>query len=354
VIVQLMLRLRRALRRPPSVLRIGALLFSVIAYGTTGFLFFEVGGRPELGWDDALWWTAATLTTVGYGDVFPMTSGGRFAVAVPVMLLGIGLLGYVLSLAASALVEARTKEATGMATLKLEGHLIVVNYPSLAKVERLLDEVAGSQVLGERVQVVIIDEDLPQLPPELAHRPGVHFVRGNPARDETLARAAVDHAARAVILSKRPGDPHSDDLAVAVVLSIETRRRAIHTVVECVDTASEEILRKAGCNSIVCASRFDAHVLGAEMAMPGAQDVFELLLSTRQGPQLLFLPAHEHGTFGSASTALRRSGRFPIGVRRGGAVQLGPPDAEALGPTDELVVLCSGTRGAGGPIAASK
>jgi voltage-gated potassium channel len=352
MIVQLALRLRRVARHPPSVVRVAALLIAVIAYGTSGFLFFEVEQRPELRWEDALWWTLVTLTTVGYGDVFPMTAGGRFAVALPVMVLGIGLLGYVLSIAATALVEARTKEVTGMATLELKGHLIVINHPSPAKVERLLDELAGSVVLGEDQEVVVIDESLPQLPPELARRAGIHFVRGDPARDETLTRAAIDHAARAVILSKIPGDPHSDHLTAAVVLAIEARCRTVHTVAECVDPASAELLRKAGCNSVVCASRFDAHVLGAEMAMPGAQDVFEMLLSTRRGPQLLFIAAAEHATFGAACSALRSGGRFPIGLRRGGAVRLGPADGEALTPADELVVLCSSselTAGAPGP-----
>ncbi len=38
---------------------------------------------------DALWWGLTTMTTVGYGDVFPVTAEGRFAAAV-LMILGIG------------------------------------------------------------------------------------------------------------------------------------------------------------------------------------------------------------------------------------------------------------------------
>lgn len=43
---------------------------------------------------DALWWSATTVTTVGYGDRFPVTGQGRF-VAVGLMLGGIALLGIV-------------------------------------------------------------------------------------------------------------------------------------------------------------------------------------------------------------------------------------------------------------------
>jgi voltage-gated potassium channel len=43
---------------------------------------------------DALWWACTTVTTVGYGDRFPVTTEGRF-VAVALMLVGIGLVGAV-------------------------------------------------------------------------------------------------------------------------------------------------------------------------------------------------------------------------------------------------------------------
>jgi voltage-gated potassium channel len=339
VIVPLGLVVRRVWTKPPSSVRVASLLVALVAYGTSGFLFFEVEGRPDLTVLDALWWTSATLTTVGYGDIFPMTTEGRFLVAVPMMVLGIGLFGYVLSIAAVHLVETRSKETMGMASLSLRDHLLVVNFPNLAKIERLLDEVRGSSVLGAGTEVVIIDEDLAQLPVELASRDGVHFVRGNPARDETLSRASIDGATRAFVLSKRPGDPHSDDLAIAIALAIEARKPSIHSVVECVDVASEEVLRKAGSNSVVCGSRFDAHFLGAEMAMPGAQDVVDQLLSTRVGPALEFVPAGASTTFGDAAGATRARGQIALGLRRRGEVRLNPPDGEPIVGGDELIVM---------------
>ena len=41
---------------------------------------------------DSLWWSMVTLTTVGYGDIVPMTLSGRMA-AVAIMLTGVAVLG---------------------------------------------------------------------------------------------------------------------------------------------------------------------------------------------------------------------------------------------------------------------
>jgi voltage-gated potassium channel len=54
---------------------------------------------------DALWWAFVTLTTVGYGDRFPVNMGGR-VVAVGVMFAGIGVIGALASILASLLVTS--------------------------------------------------------------------------------------------------------------------------------------------------------------------------------------------------------------------------------------------------------
>ncbi len=56
---------------------------------------------------DALWWAIVTVTTVGYGDKFPTTAGGR-VVAVILMLVGIGLIGVLTATVASLFIKEHT------------------------------------------------------------------------------------------------------------------------------------------------------------------------------------------------------------------------------------------------------
>ncbi|CAM3194926.1 potassium channel family protein [Nocardioides dubius] len=66
---------------------------------------------------DALWWATTTVTTVGYGDRFPVTTEGRL-VAVMLMLVGIGLVGSVTASIASWLLARVAAEQANATTIQ--------------------------------------------------------------------------------------------------------------------------------------------------------------------------------------------------------------------------------------------
>ena len=66
---------------------------------------------------DALWWGITTMTTVGYGDVYPTTAEGRIA-ASALMLLGIGLFSAVTAIITSFLVTSRNEPADPVTSIE--------------------------------------------------------------------------------------------------------------------------------------------------------------------------------------------------------------------------------------------
>jgi len=88
---------------------------------------------------DALWWAIVTVTTVGYGDRYPVSGGGRVVAAI-LMLVGIGLIGVLTATVASVFIKEHTdanKEEFKKGHADLGQQLSVIS-DRLADVERRL------------------------------------------------------------------------------------------------------------------------------------------------------------------------------------------------------------------------
>ncbi len=67
----------------------------VILAGSFSFFLFEVGINPQVTtFFDSVWWAVVTLTSLGYGDIYPMTTEGRI-VGIFLMFLGVLLIGLI-------------------------------------------------------------------------------------------------------------------------------------------------------------------------------------------------------------------------------------------------------------------
>jgi voltage-gated potassium channel len=110
----------------------------VVIMGALMALSFEQGveGSNIASLPDALWWAITTVTTVGYGDRFPVTGGGR-AIAVVLMVMGIALFGFLAGSLASFFLGREEEEGPDPQLVMIEQRL--------ERIERMLaaDETKG-------------------------------------------------------------------------------------------------------------------------------------------------------------------------------------------------------------------
>jgi len=84
--------------------------FLAIVCGAMAILNMETGDGANIATaGDALWWAFVTITTVGYGDCYPVTTGGRVVAAI-LMVFGVGLFGTFTAYVASFFLDDHDEE----------------------------------------------------------------------------------------------------------------------------------------------------------------------------------------------------------------------------------------------------
>ncbi len=105
-----------ALMKDELVLFSGLMLI-VLYIAAAGIWYFEHAAQPDHFKSilHSLWWAIVTLTTVGYGDVYPVTVGGKVFTFI-LLMIGLGIVAVPTGLLASALATARTEDQQKIAT----------------------------------------------------------------------------------------------------------------------------------------------------------------------------------------------------------------------------------------------
>lgn len=109
----------------------------IIFYLALSLLVFIVESGAEgasiTSYPKALWYTLVTLSTVGYGDLYPVSGAGRVAGGV-VILCSVGLIGYTVGKLGDQLIENNRRKFLGMNGTKFTGHYIIVGWNEVSRI----------------------------------------------------------------------------------------------------------------------------------------------------------------------------------------------------------------------------
>ena len=108
-------RIERAFANTKDELLVFSFLAIVMIFiAAVGIYHFERNAQPEAygSIPESLWWALATLTTVGYGDIYPVTGGGRIFTAI-VLLIGLGVVAIPAGIVTAALMADDRDEIRG-------------------------------------------------------------------------------------------------------------------------------------------------------------------------------------------------------------------------------------------------
>ena len=238
------------------------LLFLVIITGTTGFLLLS----PDMTLIDALYMTIITMSTVGYGEVHPLSQEERLF-AVFLILTSVITLAYVVSVVTEYIVSGELFEKLKFKKVqkrieKLENHTIVCGYGRNGKQ-------AVSKLKKFNKEVVVIEND-DELIEEL-EKENLLYVKGNATKDEVLMNARLKNASN--LITTLPSD--ADNLYV--VLSARQYNKNLTIVSRASDDSSDRKLRIAGADNVIMPDKLGGEHMASLLVTPDIVEFVDML-----------------------------------------------------------------------------
>ena len=237
-----------------------ALALLVLGGGTAGYMLIE-------GWSlhDALFMTVTTVTTVGYGEVHPLSYNGR-TFSMLLILGGVGVVLYILTMLTQVVVEGKLREVMGRRSLErkirsLRGHYIICGYGRIgALVADMLRE--------QGVELVVIESD-EQITRRLGQE-GIHYVLGSATEDESLLEAGIERAKGLVATVSSDADN------VYIVLTAKGIHPDLLIIARATEPGSERKLKRAGADKVVSPYFIGARRIAQTVLRPSVADFVDL------------------------------------------------------------------------------
>ena len=247
------LLLRTGIRRKGASLVLA--YFLLLALSSLLVMAVEPDGTALKSFGNAAWWSVVTSTTVGYGDLYPVSAAGKIIAVILPMFLGIGVGAAFITHLASWVIERRDKRMYGEIDYTGENHIVLIG--ATKETGYLIEQILVDENRKERDIVVAADYDRHPMP----DTPQVFFVKGKPDAAATLKRANLHRADRVVIHTG-----NDEDSLFALVNVLKVKSAECEVTVRCISGDSLETFKSLPGNFEVIAE------MTVEMLVQAMQD----------------------------------------------------------------------------------
>lgn len=276
-------------------------LFSIFFIFFSALFFYIIEPKTFTTYFTSLWYVMTTVTTVGYGDVYPVTTVGRIG-AMILYLVGIGIGGILIGKVVDGLGSYRKRKEEGLVTYHGENHIVIIGWSS--KSEVAIEEILETD---SKIQVVVIDRL--EKAPFLKER--VHYVRGMAAEDKTLEQANLKKAKAAIIFADDSIEDKqlTDGKTLLIATSLERLAPNVHTMVEIMNERNVKNFHYVDIDEFILPNDTMSRLAVRAIFTDGIASVYNQLVRRGQGENLYYIKKKAHWqTYQDAYTDLIQKG----------------------------------------------
>lgn len=309
-------------------------IFAVIALFLTSVLvYLDRDGYKDaqenpLSFLDAMYYSAVTLSTTGYGDITPVTPFARLTNLLIITPLRVLFLIVLIGTTLEVLTE-RSRQALKIQRWRnsLRNHTVVIGYGT--KGRTAVEAMVGDGL--KPADIVVVDSDPNAL--AAAEVDGLVTVRGDATKSDVLRLAGVAHAGSIVVATSR------DDTAVLATLTARELNPRAKIVASIREAENTHLMRQSGANSVVVSSETAGRLLGVATVSPSVVEVIEDLLTPDAGYAIAEREVDPTETGGSPA----HTRDIVLGVVRNGVLhRVDDSDVEQIEAGDRLLYIRKG------------
>lgn len=253
------------------------LLVLIVVGNALTFFFFERVVDSTITIGDSFWYSVVSISTIGYGDIFPTTAGARLGTLLFIVILGLGAFTSVIGVGIEWILDRNYRKRAGMRKITSKNHVLIVNFPNERRVRQIIDEFL-SDPDHKNDEIIVITDQISALPFD-DHN--VNLVRGSSLSEETHLRANATEARQAIILSTGYDDPNSDSVAASIATILSYLNPNIAIVAEVLDSRHSLLFRTARNTSLVYTFRMSNNLLVQEAQDPGVSTLTQAIVSNQ-------------------------------------------------------------------------
>lgn len=222
---------------------------------------------------DALWYAIVTLTTVGYGDHYPHTTGGR-AVGVILVLFSLGFLSYVVGQFTNRLQSYMEKKKMGHFGTDFKRHVVVVGWNADGRL--IVDQIVHA---GHAVAILTNNRNDIDLIAQLYDKKNVFAVFGELDAEETLNRANAGEAASILL------NLEEDAAALVYLINLRKTYADAKVVAALSNTELKDTFYSAGATYVVAEKDISTKLIASFVFEPDVAQFTEDLMTTATGEE---------------------------------------------------------------------
>ena len=268
------LQLRKFLVKHFIEMRWQGVLLAIVTYIVSSWFFLHLSGEEAI--TDQInffYWLIVTASTVGYGDLSPTSTAGKYVTVLYIIPIGLGLFALTVGRIAGFMSYQWRKGVKGLKKLNVEEHILIVGWdekrsPHLIKL--LMREQAMSSE-PKKIVLAVVDDMVNPLPEE------VGFIKARSFNDdECMDRACIEQASCIIV------DNPSDSITMTAALYAYSRNPKAHIIAYFQDENLGQLL-KTHCPTVEYTPSVSVEMLAKAAMDPGSSILHHQLLNVEDG-----------------------------------------------------------------------